>query len=229
MPDACKDDPGACLGRRIRGSWSLGPLRGNLADKQEKTRAAARAETRSVRLFRVGGRIGGFRVHLGVSRRRLTVEPKQQTGACGVLALGGMPQAEVADLMQALGQDVLEEAAHELLPGDAAGPPPVGFAMLVADGDSLIVEPDDTGVGDRNAEDVAGEVIEHDLFAFAPGRAMDDPGLGPGGIGQNQIGTLLLQRGPELAAHELGQGFAGNQEGSARRAPVAAVRKRRPR
>ena len=50
--------------------------------------------------------------------------------------------------MQALGQDVLEEAAHELLAGDAADPPPVGFTMLVADGDGLIVEADDTGVGD---------------------------------------------------------------------------------
>src|SRR5579863_10683259 len=111
-----------------------------------------------------------------------------------------MPQAEVADLVQALGQDVLEEAAHELLAGDAADPPAVGFAMLVADSDRLIVEADDSGVGDRDAEDVAGEVVEHGLLALAPGRAMDDPGLGPGGVGQNQIGTLLLECGSELAA-----------------------------
>src|ERR1700722_9686778 len=204
-------------------SWSLGLLRRKLADKQETTRAAARADARIIRLFRVGGRIGGVRADLGSKRHRLRVEQKQQPGAGGILAPDGMPQAEVADLVQALGQDMLEEAAHELLAGDAAGPPPVGFAMLVADGDGLIVEADNAGVGDRDAEDVAGEVIEHGLFALAPGRAMDDPGLGPGGVGQNQIGTFLLERGPELAAHELGQGLGGNQEGSARRSPIGAV------
>ena len=118
--------------------------------------------------------------------------------------------------MQALGQDVLEEAAHELLPGDPAHPPSVGFALLVADGDGLIVEADDAGIGDGDAEDVAGEVVEHGLLALAPGRAVDDPGLGPGGVGQNQVGTLLLERGPELAAHELAKALAGTRK--ARRA-----------
>ena len=177
-------------------SWSLGLLRRKLADKEETTRAAARADARIVRLFGVGGRIGGVRADLGSKRRRLRVEQKQQPGAGGILAPDGMPQAEVADLVQALGQDMLEEAAHELLAGDAAGPPSVGFAMLVADGDGLVVEPDDTGVGDRDAEDVAGEVIEHGLLALAPGRAMDDPGLGPGGVRHNQIGTTLLATRP---------------------------------
>ena len=32
-----------------------------------------------------------------------------------------------------------------------------------------------------------------------------------------------MERGPELAAHELGQGLGGNQEGSARRSPIGAV------
>ena len=87
----------------------MGLLRRKLADKQETTRAAARAEARIVRLFRVGGRIGGVRADLGSKRRRLRVEQKQQPGAGGMLAPGGMPQAEVADLVQALGQDMLEE------------------------------------------------------------------------------------------------------------------------
>ncbi len=193
VPEACKDELMFVSGHGVRGSWSLGPLRGKLADEQEKAFAAAGTDPRSVRLFRIGG-VGA---HLGSKRRRLTVEQKQQTGAGGILALGGMPQAEVADLVQALGQYVLEEAAHELLAVDAAGPPAVGFAMFVADGDGLVIEADDTGIGDGDTEDVAGEVIEHRLLAFAPGRAMDDPGLGPGGVGHDQIGTLLLQRGPD--------------------------------
>jgi len=123
------------------------------------------------------------RADLAARLRRPPVEKKQQTSAGGFFALGGMPEAEVADFMQAFRQDVLEEAAHELLAGDTAHPPAVGFAMLVADGDRLIVEGDDAGVGDGDAEDIAGEIIEHGLFALAPGRAMDDPRLGPCGVG----------------------------------------------
>src|ERR1700691_1577884 len=129
------------------------------------------------------------RADLAARLRRLPIEKKQQTSAGGFFALGGMPEAEVADLMQTLRQDVLEEAAHELLAGDTAHPPAVGFAMLVADGDRLIVEGDDAGIGDGDAEDIAGEIIEHGLLALAPGRAMDDPGLRPSGVGQNQVGT----------------------------------------
>ena len=161
----------------------MGPLRGELADEQEKAFAAAGTDPRIVRRFRVGRWIGGVRTDLAARLHRLPVEKKQQTSAGGFFALGGMPEAEVADFMQAFRQDVLEEAAHELLAGDTAHPPAVGFAMLVADGDRLIVEGDDAGVGDGDAEDIAGEIIEHGLFALAPGRSMDDPGFGPCGVG----------------------------------------------
>jgi len=77
MPDACKDNLERVSGEGVGGSWSLGPLRGNSADKQEKAFAAAGTDPRTVRLFRVGGRIGGFRAHWGLSRCRLRVEPKQ--------------------------------------------------------------------------------------------------------------------------------------------------------
>ncbi len=43
---------------------------------------------------------------------------------------------------------------------------------------AFIVEADDAGVGDRDAEDVADEIIEYCLLALAPGRVMDDPGPG---------------------------------------------------
>ena len=77
MPDACKDNLERVSGEGVGGSWSLGPLRGNSADKQEKAFAAARTDARTIRLFRVGGRIGGFRAHWGLSRCRLRVEAKQ--------------------------------------------------------------------------------------------------------------------------------------------------------
>ena len=53
---------------------------------------------------------------------------------------------------------------------------------------------------------------------------MDDPGLGPCGFRQDEIGTALLaSSGLELAAHELGQGLDGDEEGIARGIPMAAV------
>jgi hypothetical protein len=42
--------------------------------------------------------------------------------------------------------------------------------------------------------DVAGEIIEHRLLAFAPGRALYDPGLRPDGVGQNQVATAPRER-----------------------------------
>ena len=86
----------------------MGLLRGKLSDEKEKAFQAAWIDPWAVRLCWVGGWSGGVRARLVRARLLLTVEQKQQTGASGVFALGGMPQAEIADLMQALGQDVLE-------------------------------------------------------------------------------------------------------------------------
>ena len=41
--------------------------------------------------------------------------------------------------------------------------------------------------------------------------------------GSDQVGAALGQRGPELAAHQLGQRRVRNQEAVARRMPVPAV------
>ena len=48
------------------------------------------------------------------------IERQEQTGARSMIAPGGMPEAEVADLVQALRQHVLQEAAHELMAAEAA-------------------------------------------------------------------------------------------------------------
>src|SRR5271166_6300023 len=58
----------------------------------------------------------------------------------------GMPQTEVADLVGAARQHVLEEAAHELLAAEAAGSRAAGLAFPVLDGDCFVVEADDAGV-----------------------------------------------------------------------------------
>jgi hypothetical protein len=77
----------------------LCPLRGKLTHEAEKACAAAGTDPRSVGLLW----LGGFLARFGRTRVRWRVELKQQTGAGGAFALGGMPQAEVADLVQPRG------------------------------------------------------------------------------------------------------------------------------
>ena len=63
-------------------------------------------------------------------------------------------EAEVADLVEAAGKHVLEEAAHELVAAEAAGSRAAGLAVLVLDGDRFVVEADDARVGESDAKDV---------------------------------------------------------------------------
>ncbi len=107
--------------------------------------------------------------------------------------------------------------------GDAADPPAVRFTMLVTNGDALVTEADDTRIGDGDTEDIAREVFKYGLLALSPHRAMDDPRSGPCGLGQSQVGTALLERRPELAADQFGQGLFRDEKGVARRIPVVAV------
>jgi hypothetical protein len=95
--------------------------------------------------------------------------------------------------------------------------------MLVTNDDTLVIKTDDTCIGDGDTEDIAREVFKYGLLALSPHRAMDDPRSGPYGLGQNQVGAALLERRPELAAEQFGQGLLWDEEGVARRIPVVAV------
>ena len=86
--------------------------------------------------------------------RRLQLQHLSHPG--GVMTLRGVPQAGVADLVEAARQHVLEEAAHEFVTAQAAGSRLAGLAFLVLDRDRFVVEADDPGVGKSDAKDVAG-------------------------------------------------------------------------
>jgi len=123
-----------------------------------------------------------------------------------------MPQAKVADLMQAFGQHVLQEAAHELGTGKPRLPPSVRGAMLVAEADSIRVQAHDPVVGDGGAEHVTGEIAQHRLRALTPGRAVDDLWLPPDSLGQGQSGAMLGQRGTELPRTSLAKAAYGTRK-----------------
>jgi hypothetical protein len=66
----------------------------------------------------------------------------------------------VPDLLQAGGQDVLEEAAEELQCVQRHRPRSVRAHAAVAEGHLAVVAGDDPVVADGDAEDVGGEIPE---------------------------------------------------------------------
>src|SRR5689334_8298101 len=112
---ACEDESGRGGKGRGCGSWPHRLLRGQAADADQMAGGAARADPGLGGSWRLGRLIGGVFNGPGLVRRGRTLEPEQQTGPGRESALGGVPQAEVADLVQSLGQDMLQKPAHELL------------------------------------------------------------------------------------------------------------------
>jgi hypothetical protein len=168
------------------------------------TEAAVWTETLSGegRLIADAGTLGAGE---GLCRDALgTLHVEEQTGVAGNGAFAGVPEPEIANLVQSFWQDVLKEAAHELLALEGADAPAVGLAVLVAERDGVLVEADDARVGNGNAKDITREIPEHGLFALAPRGDPDDPERGPGAVRDDEVGALLGKVSLELAAHELG-------------------------
>ena len=94
--------------------------------------------------------------------------------------------------------------------------------MFVSECDGSIVEGEDARVGDGDAEDVAGEILEDGVLTLAPAGDFDDPGFGPD-EGDDEVGAFVGEQSLELAANELGQGYFGDEKGLASGVPMAAV------
>ena len=123
---------GAQRGMRSR---SLGLFWQEPADEDEMAEAALWTDTlgRDAGLIAAAGRLG---IGEGLWREVLsTLHVQQQTDVAGDGAFARVPEAEIANLVQSLGQDVLEEAAHELLAIEGADAPAVGLAVLIAKAD----------------------------------------------------------------------------------------------
>ena len=132
------------------------PRRGAALEDLDDDHASAAAWTRA----RQGGRLVAFIV-IGISSLALgLLATEQLAGACDVVGAGGLgEQAVMTDTVEALGQDVDEEAADELvccerhhLVAIRAFDP----IVLVVEADSIFVERDQSAVGDGDTMGVAG-------------------------------------------------------------------------
>jgi hypothetical protein len=197
---------------RRGGSWSVCLFGGEASNADQVPLLATRTDAGLLWSHRVRAWVCVGHDRFGMVRDCRALELQQEASTGSLLAPGRMPKAEVADLVQSLGQHVLQEPTHELVARHAGGSPAIGFAVLVTDGDRLVVKADDACVGDGDAKHVAGEIVEHGLLTLTPSGAMDDPRFGPNGLRQNQVGSACREPRPELAAHELGQRFDRHQE-----------------
>ncbi len=95
-------------------------------------------------------------------------------------ALGGAEEAEIADLDETPGQDVLEEAVDELIGGEGTEFDLAGSGRAVTKGDLVVFELDQTAVADGDSKDVRSQILEGSA-AVANRYAVDHPLLLPDG------------------------------------------------
>ena len=110
------------------------------------------------------------------------------------VALG--EEAVVANAVKAVGQDVEEKAADELVRGEthdaAAAAAPI---ILVGERHFIVVDGDEPRIGDRRAMRVAGEISEHALGSAERRLGVDDEGALPQRAQALGEGVVLGERG----------------------------------
>ena len=90
---------------------------------------AKRTRTHGSLCVALGGRVEiGWRIEIGLLNwfgcgQVWVIEFQTQAHLRGLGAFGRVPEAEVADLVKSPGQDMLEEAAHELVARQSTGAP----------------------------------------------------------------------------------------------------------
>ena len=151
------------------------------------------------------------------------VGPEDVAGHGPQRFLSGAEQAIIADLLKAFGQNVLQEAMNEGEWRQLSELPFAGGGVLAAEHDVLVVNGNDSAVGDGDAEEIAGKV-EQGLVAGADGFAVYDPVFVPD-QGRDQVEQAgPLQVVAELGSEDGGDQFNPDQELFSCRPPLAAVR-----
>ena len=180
---------------------------------------------------------GGHRVR---GRRRHVQQPptKLQIGA----PPGPGQEAEVADAVEVRRQDMQQEAAHELVGGQAHGLPAMLLAIVLpTEPDHAVVDRHEAVVGEGDAMGVATEVVECAGGAVEGTLGVDHPGAAPqglqvagkgGGLGQRSefaaeaetaLAEVAFEAGEEEGAKAAGQDAHRQEEAGAAADPALAV------
>jgi hypothetical protein len=149
----------------------LAPAREGLDD--DHAAAAARTRTRQHALLMHCHGCGRLRFFDGGWRREQRARSREVAST-----IGFGKQSVVPDAVQALGQNVDEEAADELV--GCEGHPfvtgrPVEPIVLVAEGDAILVGGDEAAIGDSDAVGVARQIVQNLLGPRERSFAVDDP------------------------------------------------------
>jgi hypothetical protein len=147
---------------------------------------------------------------------------KKQPEGSQEQALRGAEEAEIADLDESPGQDVLEEAVDELFGGEGAIRVLASNGGAVAKGDLVVFEFYQAAVADGDPEDVGSQVLEGSA-AVADRFTVDNPILLPDG-GRDIVGEVgSLESVKEFGPEDPGEGFDGEQEVMVGREPGVVI------
>lgn len=127
------------------------------------------------------------------------------------IAVGVSKQTIVSDLLEVFGQHMLQEAMDEIKRRQGFEIPRLGFGILAAEGDLVVINRNETVIGDGNPEDIAGQ-IDGGLPAGTDRFAMHDPVFLPD-LAWDQVEQFgFFQFISELGLEDGGDQFNPDQE-----------------
>jgi len=148
--------------------------------------------------------------------------PDQQADGREREGTAGMEKAKMPDFHEALGQDMLEEAAETLHAVEVGGAEAGTAHFPVGEGDRVVCERDKAAVGDGDLEDIRGEVGEGGgavVIGLTVDVPRDGPDLGIDVLQQFGLGHLFFEEG----AVDGGKRFDRDKEVGAGGPPDRAV------
>ena len=117
------------------------------------------------------------------------------------LVVGGQ-KAIIPYLVESFWQDVLEETAEELQCIEGHGFPAVILGIFVAEGDILLIDGDDSVIGDSDSVDVSGKVAKDFVCALRRRLTVNYPFSFPDGFRKDLTGQCFLGHMHEFSAKE---------------------------
>ena len=129
------------------------------------------------------------------------------------------PQPVVADVVDPLGQYMLQEATDDRLGGQAHGLPPLVLGVLVAAADVAVREGENPAMRQREAVDRPAQGVQAWRWALRARLTVADPACGPERLGRGQVGAFLTHEREQQPAKALREGLDGPRGGRPGGAP----------